>query len=128
VSQMETLEQLSKRLLPIFARYHIVKAILFGSFARGEPTRHSDIDLLLVQETAKRFLDRYDGILGEITDSIQGRDVDVLIYTPEELRLMGDRPFMRTVLTEGVLIYESKREPIPGTTLADDREEGSAGR
>ena len=123
-----TLDQLAETLLPTLVRYQIVKAVVFGSFARGEPTRRSDIDLLLVQETEKRFLDRYDGILGEITDAIEGRDVDVLIYTPDELCRMADRPFIRTVLTEGVVIYESKRESISGTALADDSEEGSASR
>lgn len=121
------LEELTEKLLPIFGRYRIIKAVLFGSFARGEATRRSDVDLLLIQDTSQRFLDRYDGILGEITDSIQGRDVDVLIYTPEELRLMAQRPFIRTILTEGIVIYESKREPIPGSTVADDCQEGPSG-
>ena len=120
--------EIAEKLLPIFSRYRIVKAVLFGSFARGEATRHSDVDLLLVQDTTKRFLDRYDGIYGEITDAIRGRDVDVLIYTPEELQRMADRPFIRTVLAEGVVIHESKREPISGPPLADDSEKGPSGR
>jgi predicted nucleotidyltransferase len=120
-------QEIAEKLLPIFIRYGIAKAVLFGSFARGEATRRSDVDLLLVQDTTKRFLDRYDGILGEITDAIQGRDVDVLIYTPEELERMADRPFIRTVLAEGIVIHESKREPLSGPALADDGQAGSSG-
>ena len=52
------LQLISEKLLPIFKRYNIQKAIVFGSFARGEATRRSDLDLILVQETGKRFLDR----------------------------------------------------------------------
>ncbi len=124
----QNLEQLAQHLRPIFERYGILKAIVFGSFARGEPTRRSDVDLLLVQDTGKRFLDRYDGILGEITDAVHGRDVDLLIYTPDELCCMADRPFIRTVLSEGIVIYESTREPISGAALVDDREGGPSGR
>ncbi len=120
----QDLEQLAQRLRPIFERYRILKGIVFGSFARGEPTRRSDVDLLLVQDTDKRFLDRYDGILSEITDSVKGRDVDLLIYTPKELGYMSDRPFIRTALSEGIVIYESKRESVPGPTVADDCEGG----
>jgi len=128
VTPAQNLEQLAERLRPIFERYGILKAIVFGSFARREPTRRSDVDLLLVQNTEKRFLDRYDGILSEITDSVVGRDVDLLIYTPEELCHMADRRFIRTALSEGIAIYESKREPISGSALADDGKGGPSGR
>lgn len=36
------------------------KAILFGSAARGEVLEGSDIDLILVRDTAERYLDRVD--------------------------------------------------------------------
>jgi len=60
-----TLDWISQKLEPIFERYGILKAILFGSFARKEETRRSDVDLMLIQETEKRFLDRYEGIFDE---------------------------------------------------------------
>jgi predicted nucleotidyltransferase len=50
-----TLTHLRRKLRPILERYHIRRAILFGSLARGEDTRRSDV-LILVQETDKRFL------------------------------------------------------------------------
>ena len=36
------------------------KAILFGSLARDEVTPFSDLDLIIVQETDARFLDRLE--------------------------------------------------------------------
>lgn len=32
--------------------------------------------------------------------------VDLLIYTPEELKGMSDRPFIRTILEQGEVLYE----------------------
>lgn len=105
---------LAERLRPVFERYGVLRAILFGSFARGDASRRSDIDLILVQETDKRFLDRYAGILWEITANTPGCDVDLLIYTPAELDSLRDRPFVAKALQEGVVVYESAEKPAPG--------------
>lgn len=47
----------------------------------------------------------------EIGKQIPDRDVDILIYTPEELDRLSDRPFIARVLKEGLKIYESSEEP-----------------
>ena len=110
--QPDSLENLARTLRTIFEKYGILKAVVFGSFARGETSRRSDLDILVVQETDKRFLDRYDGIFAEIMDVIRGRDVDLLIYTPEELKKMSDGPFIARALKEGIVIYESEPQSI----------------
>jgi predicted nucleotidyltransferase len=110
----ETIRQVAADLHPVFERYHVLKALVFGSLARGEPSRRSDLDLVVVLETTKRFLDRYDGILSDIQDVVHGRDVDLLLYTPEELAKISGRSFIRRILQEGIVIYESKREAISG--------------
>ena len=88
--------------MPMFRKYGIIKAILFGSAGRGEMTRHSDIDLILVMDTDKRFFERYDGILYELNKSIKGTAVEPLIYTQKELDAMKERPFIAQALKEGV--------------------------
>jgi predicted nucleotidyltransferase len=100
------LQKLTKAIRPIFERYRIQKAIAFGSMARGEATRRSDLDLILVQQTEERFLDRYQGILYELNQAVQDRSVEVLIYTPEELSRIADRRFIADALREGEVIYE----------------------
>ncbi|MBI3742484.1 MAG: nucleotidyltransferase domain-containing protein [Chloroflexi bacterium] len=107
----DPLRELTERLEPIFEKHHVLRAIVFGSWARGDVSRHSDFDLILIQETEKRFLDRYDNLLGPITQAIPGRAVDVLIYTPQELARIADRPFIARALREGKTIYESAKEP-----------------
>jgi len=104
------LQQIISRLRDIFKRRRVRRAILFGSFARGEPSRRSDLDLLVVQQTGKRWLDRYNGILREVGDAVPGRDVDMLIYTPQELEDQCDNPLVARALREGKVIYESDQE------------------
>ena len=104
---MAVLTNLRRKLRPILKRYRVRQAILFGSLARGEDTSRSDLDLILVQDTDKRFLDRYDGILADVSAVAGNRDVDLLIYTPEELEAISERPFIARALREGKVIYES---------------------
>ena len=103
-----SLENVRECLMPVFQRYGILKAIVFGSVARGEPSPHSDVDLILVQKTAKRFLDRYEGILLELNEAIPHTTVEALIYTPEEMERMQKRRFIAAALCEGKVIYESE--------------------
>ncbi len=100
-------QRLGQELRPIFQKYGIIKAILFGSWARGEATQRSDIDLILVQETDKRFFERYDGILYEINKIAAAGPVELLIYTPSELKALAHRKFIAQALKEGKVIYES---------------------
>lgn len=99
---------LKKKLRPLFEKHKIEKAILFGSYARNEATRHSDLDLILVQNTHLRFLERYDGLLSSFSQALPEWNLDILIYTPEELADMSGRRFIRQALEEGKLLYESK--------------------
>jgi predicted nucleotidyltransferase len=110
----EGLGVLASRLQPTFEKHRVLRAIVFGSFGREEETRRSDLDLILVQDTPKRFLDRYDDLLREVAQAVPGRDVDLLIYTPQELAQMADRSLIATALREGKVIYESEQESVPG--------------
>ena len=102
------IEVLKKKLRPVFQEHKIKKAILFGSFARNDASRHSDIDMILVQNTSLRFLDRYDGVLSAFSQALPEWDVDLLIYTPDELAEISGRRFIRQALEEGKILYESK--------------------
>ena len=103
-----TWREIGERLRPVLGRLGVSKAVLYGSIARGEPSPHSDVDLILVQETEKRFLERYAGILAPLAQALPERDVEVLIYTPAELDYMACRPFIARALREGKVIYESE--------------------
>ena len=97
--------KLKALLIPIFVKNNVKKAILFGSCSRDSETRKSDLDLMILMETKKRFFDRYEQfeIIHEI---IKDRAVDLLIYTPDELDSIAHRPFIRQILLEGQTLYE----------------------
>jgi uncharacterized protein len=102
------IDVLKKKRQPLFKEHKIEKAILFGSLARNEASRHSDIDLILIQKTKLRFFDRYEGILASFSQALPEWDVDILIYTPEELAEISHRNFIKHALKEGMVLYESK--------------------
>lgn len=81
----------------------IERIILFGSLARDDVGPASDIDLILVQNTDKRFLDRLDEIYRAIEPRV---GLDVLVYTPAEFESMKENnSFVRKALSEGRVLY-----------------------
>ena len=98
------LDALRQRLAPHLERART--AIIFGSVARGAADEWSDLDLLIVADTPRPFLERYRDFEG-IYD-VWPR-LDLLIYTPEEFAQMQaeGRPFLAHVLGEGVVIHET---------------------
>jgi predicted nucleotidyltransferase len=104
--QVKTLDEIIAAARPVFQKYGIRKAILFGSFAKGLQTRKSDIDLILIQETNKRYFDRFEGILVDLYQNLRGRDIEVFIYTPNEFESISQRKFIQTAVAEGQVIYE----------------------
>jgi predicted nucleotidyltransferase len=72
------IDQLKKTLIAVLKRHDVKKAALFGSFARGEDTEESDIDLLVEFEGRKSLLD-LAGLQLALQDAVK-RQVDVLTY------------------------------------------------
>ena len=99
-----SLDRIRPRLAAFCAGHAIKRAIVFGSYVRGTQTRRSDLDLVIVMDTKKRFLDRYDDVKA-IHDHVPDVHVEMLIYTEDELRAIAHRPFMRRILREGIVIH-----------------------
>ncbi len=67
-----------RKLLPVLKRHDIARAALFGSYARGEGTRHSDLDILVEFKGKKSLLDLVE--LKYALEKNTGRKVDVLTF------------------------------------------------
>ena len=81
-----------------------IHAYIFGSVATGNQDDYSDVDLILVRDTAAPFFDR----LEEVMDlRMRFGAADILIYTPEELSAMlteEGRQFIKSAISEGVRV------------------------
>ena len=99
------IEYIADLLRPVFKQKGVEKALIFGSYSRHMETRKSDIDLMIIVDTEKRFFDRYDDF-NAIYDRLHGIGVDILIYTPDELDKISHRAFIQKILKEGYPIYE----------------------
>ena len=98
-----TTEAIKKKIVPILKRQGVIKAAFFGSAARGEMTKKSDIDILVKLAENKSLLDLV-GLQLELRDKL-GRDVDVISYG-------GIHPLLKNIiLKEQKVIYESKKRP-----------------
>lgn len=67
--------QMIKTLQDYFATQPVLKAWVFGSFARGEETPESDVDLLIRFDKDKPLGLRYFGMWGDL-ERLLGREVD----------------------------------------------------
>jgi predicted nucleotidyltransferase len=102
---METISHIKDAIHTIAVNNGAYKAILFGSYARGTATRHSDIDIVFIEDTTEPFLKRMDKYLYPLLDML-GEPVEVMVYTPDEFSRMQGGPFMKRILDEGMVIYE----------------------
>lgn len=81
----------------------VIKVIQFGSTVRGRIDALSDLDVLVVMESDKNFIERGADIRAALTAAA---DMDILCYRPDEIEAEKDRPFLRSILKEGKVIYE----------------------
>ena len=82
----------------LLQKYHAEYALLFGSYARGEATPDSDIDIIIVG--GENFTPRNIFALAEDLREMSGRDADVF-----ELREINHgSPFYESVMKEGIKI------------------------
>jgi len=84
-------------------RPDVQQVYLAGSLASGQLSRHSDIDLVIIQQTDKRFLDRLDEFYTYLCPRV---GTDLLVYTPTEWEtLSAQRPFVRALRDQGQILY-----------------------
>ena len=87
-SKKLSLSLIKRRSLPILKRNGVIKAGLFGSYARGENKRKSDIDILIKFKGRKSLLDLVK-LKHELEDAF-GRDFDVITYNSIHPKLKKD--------------------------------------
>lgn len=92
--------------LRIAEEFNPERIILFGSYAYGQPTEHSDVDLLVVMETRQREID----VMREIGFALSPAPfaTDLIVKRPAKMRqriAQGDW-FLADIEKRGKVIYE----------------------
>jgi len=90
----------------IVASFHPDRIILFGSYAGGEPTKDSDIDLLIVMPvkgSRRRQANEIDLALAD-----RAVPIDLIVLTPEQFERQKDLigTIVFEAVREGRVIYE----------------------
>ncbi|MBQ3427630.1 MAG: nucleotidyltransferase domain-containing protein [Clostridia bacterium] len=93
-----SINNIQSALYPVFNRYRIKKATLFGSYAKGLADSKSDVDLLL--DSGLRGLS-FVGLIEDIHNALD-KDVDVF----DVKHIVPDSMIQREINRDGVTIYE----------------------
>ena len=75
--KMQIINKLKPRIIKVLKKYHIKKAGIFGSYARGEAKKNSDIDILV--EPAKGMGFSFYGMNLELEEEM-GKKVHLVTY------------------------------------------------
>lgn len=103
----EKVARFRREVLPrLVERFRPRTVLVFGSRARGEALKHSDLDVLIVAE-AFRGMPWLDRPVRVAVDCDIRFGVELLCYTPEEYtRKLAELGIVRTAAAEGVELLE----------------------
>ena len=92
-----TVEEIRNACGQVFEKYPVDFAVLFGSYAKGNATESSDVDIVVATElSGLRFFE-----LAEVLRTTLHKRVDLLDYK----QLIGNEQLLYEVLLSGVRIY-----------------------
>ena len=95
-----SIEQIKKEIVPILKKYHVNKAILFGSYANEKAVKNSDIDLYIDTDDKLKGLDFVE--LLEILVETLGKDIDLI----DKSHIEPDSLILQEIENGGIVIYE----------------------
>ena len=99
-TEIYTLEDIKEMLREVLMHTEVEKAILFGSYAKNEPTEQSDIDILIDSDGKIRGL-KYFAIIDMIKQKFN-KEVDIIDKTEIDKNSRIEKEIERT----GIVIYE----------------------
>jgi predicted nucleotidyltransferase len=99
-----------ERVLDALRAYEPERVYLFGSWASDEQDERSDLDLVIIKDTAAPFFDRLREVSRLFPHDVG--PVDALVYTPREFEAMRreGNAFAELIAEEGRLVYARQAE------------------
>jgi predicted nucleotidyltransferase len=101
-----TMEDIQKVVKRIIEAANPRKIILFGSYARGEETPDSDVDIMVIEDTVKHQgmeMVRLRKAAGRIAPGV---GIDIIVYSTEKTRNPVPGTVLFWALSEGKVLYE----------------------
>lgn len=95
-----TLDELQEIFTSLLSEYPVKKAILFGSYAKNNPTTKSDIDLVIDSEGQLLNINFY-GLLEDLIERLE-KKVDLFEIT----EIKKNSEIYNSILEEGIIVYE----------------------
>lgn len=90
---------------------HLQSVILYGSYARGDFTRESDVDIMILLNLTDEEIKGYRHQLSEYTYEINmAYDVDIKPIAKNKehfMKWVDNYPFYANISEEGVTLYEA---------------------
>ena len=90
---------------------NVVKIILYGSYARGDYSPESDLDIMLLMNCSHGDVKNFQNVVCKISSRIGLEDDIEVSLTMQDKETFEKRlailPFYRNVKREGVTLYES---------------------
>jgi len=91
------------------------KVILFGSYAKGNPTENSDLDVLVVLDSDERsktfdeFIKRSRPVSAAVREVRKRIAMDLVVYTRAEFEYLRKQKdfFVEDIVKTGIVLYEN---------------------
>lgn len=96
---MLSLEEIKQKIEPVCQKYGVKKVYLFGSYARGEATDMSDIDIRIEKGNIKDLFTMV-GFRLDIISALD-KEIDLISIVPES------KTFKTNINDDEVIIYEN---------------------
>ena len=102
-----TQDQIRQMIAPIAEKYHLKAVFLFGSYARGDATESSDVDLLV--DTTGTSLKSLLGALYCDLEAALEKPIDLVTVSTleQKAQMPSEAQFRETVIRERVNIYDA---------------------
>jgi len=102
-----TIEQIKERIEPVAQKYKLSAVFLFGSYAKGEATEDSDVDIL-VDKTGTSLIGMFalGGLYNDLYEAV-GKHIDLVTTGALEQESTRERTpwFVKNLDNEKVKIY-----------------------
>ena len=106
-----TISEIVDIVKPLAKKYNICEVYIFGSYARGDYSPESDLDIMLLMNCGHSDVKKFQGVVCKIASRIGLEDDIEVSMTMQDKNTFERRlailPFYRNVKKEGVTLYES---------------------